>query len=307
MKLTILGTSSAVPLPNRNLSGTLLQYEGEYLLFDCGEGTQFHLKKLSVATGKLRVICLTHLHGDHTFGLLGLMSGLTFGDKNKTLVIIGPRGIKEIIDVSLKNQQFYFEYPLEVIELDFLSVPKTVYETRDYFISVVSLDHRIPSFGYRFEEKQRSGHVDLEKAEKLKVPIGPKLGELKAGKSVISDDGKIVRPEMIIGEPINGKSFCYITDTRFCERSILLAQSCDVLMHESTYAEELLDKAKETGHSTAKQAATVAFKSNAGKLILFHYSSRYMKTDILLNEAKQIFENTVAGKDFEEYWIKESR
>lgn len=307
MKLTILGTSSAVPLPNRNLSGTLLQFEGDYILFDCGEGTQFHLKKLAVHTGRIRVICITHLHGDHTFGLLGLISGLTFGDKNQTLTIIGPRGIKEIIDVSLKNKQFYFEYPLTVTELDFTDVPKTVYESPLYTISVVSLDHRIPAFGYRFDEKQRPGHVDLEKAKQLKIPIGPKLGELKSGKPVLSDDGVWVSPDQVIGQPVEGKSFCYVTDTRFCKRSVLLAQSCDVLMHESTYMEDLKNKAEETGHSTAKQAATVAYEASVKKLILFHYSSRYMKIDPLLKEAQDVFEHTVAGKDFEDYWIKESQ
>lgn len=305
MKITIIGTSSAVPLPNRNLSATLAQIEGEYVLFDCGEGTQFHLRKLGIATGKIKTICITHLHGDHSFGLLGLISSLTFTNKNQKLMIIGPRGIKELIDVSMKNQQFNLEFPLNIIELDELLEPKTVFESDDFNISAVSLDHRVPAFGFRLQKQDKPGHINLEKINELKVEVGPKLAELKHGNSVISEDGKMITPEMVLGGKIKGESFCYVTDTRYCKRSVLLADHCDVLMHEATYLSDLEEKATENGHSTAKQAAMVAKEAQVKQLVLFHYSSRYTKTEHHFKEAANIFPNTITAKDFDEIIIKE--
>lgn len=303
MKITILGTSSAVPLPNRNLSGTLLQFENEYILFDCGEGTQFHLKKLGIHTGKLRYICITHLHGDHVFGLLGLLSGLTFGDPETVLTLIGPKGIQSILDVSFQNQQFFISYKLNVIELDFTSDVKQIIDNEKYQIFTVSLDHRIPAFGYRVQEKNKPGHINLEKVEQHGIEIGPKLSELKKGNSVQAKDGHWVKPEEILDKPQQGKSFCYITDTRFCERSVTLAERATLVMHESTYMNDLKEKANQTGHSTCIDAATVAKNAEVNQLILFHFSSRYVKLKPLLNEAKTIFENVVLGRDLETYEI----
>ena len=303
MKITILGTSSAVPLPNRNLSGTLLHYENEYVLFDCGEGTQFHLKKLAIHTGRIRVICITHLHGDHVFGLLGLLSGLYFGDESTVLTLIGPRGLKSILDVSLQNQQFYINYKYEIIELDFIENPKKIFETERYEIRTVSLDHRIPAFGYRFQEKDRAGSVNLEKVEKHGIEIGPKLKELKKGNSVQAADGHWVLPEEILDPQKIGKSYCYLTDTRYCERTIKLAEHANLIMHESTYLDEMKEKAIQTGHSTSLDAGTIAKNANVDKLILFHFSSRYVRLKPLLDEAKSVFGNTILGKDLETYEI----
>lgn len=303
MKITILGTSSAVPLPNRNLSGTLLHYENEYVLFDCGEGTQFHLKKLAIHTGRIRVICITHLHGDHVFGLLGLLSGLYFGDDSVVLTLIGPRGLKSILDISLQNQQFFIGYKYQIIELDFIEIPNKIFETDRYEIQSVSLDHRIPAFGYRFQEKDRAGSVNLDKVELHGIEVGPKLKELKKGNSVQAKDGHWVSPEEILDPPKIGKSFCYLTDTRYCERTIKLAEQSNLIMHESTYLEEMKEKAIQTGHSTSLDAGKIAKSANVGKLILFHFSSRYVRLKPLLNEAKSVFENTIVGKDLESYEI----
>lgn len=303
MSVTVLGTSSAVPQYHRNLSATILKYQSDLILFDCGEATQFHLKKAGLSPSKIKVICITHLHGDHTFGLLGLISSLDHPEHHQPLHIFSPPGLKEIYEVSVRNQQFFVEFPIVFHELENLDLPNIIFESHLYFISAISLDHRIPSIGFRFQEKEKPGHLIMEKVEQLQIPQTYMLAELKKGHSVTLEDGRIIFPNQVLGDPIKGHSFCYITDTRFTERSILLAKDADVMMHESTFLSDLEVKAKETGHSTAKQAATVAKEAKVGELVLFHFSARYPKAEPLVEEAKSIFEFTRAAKEFEEFFI----
>ncbi|MCA0445231.1 MAG: ribonuclease Z [Bacteroidetes bacterium] len=299
MEITILGTSSAIPIPGRNLSGTVLKYENEHILFDCGEGTQFSIRKLQLHPSKIKTICITHLHGDHAFGLPGLISGINYSNKSDYLTIIGPQGIKELLDVSQKHQQFFADFPIEIRELEFMESPGVVYESAYYSISAVSLNHRIPAFGYRFDEHTRSGKLDVDLAEKLGVQKGPLFRELKEGRSVLSESGKLISPSDVLAEPKPSKSFCYITDTRYCSRSIALAKGCDLMMHEATYLHELKAKADETGHSTALEAAMIAKEAGVKKLVLFHYSARYPNLNPLYREAISVFPATQMGNDLE--------
>lgn len=298
MEVTLLGTSSAIPVPGRNLSGTVLVLDQEYVLFDCGEGTQFSIRKIQLHPSKIKTICITHLHGDHSFGLPGLLSGINYSNKSDHLTVIGPKGLKEILDVSQKHQQFFADFPFSVIELDFIETPEVVYETGKFQISAVSLDHRIPAFGYRFSEKPGSGQLNAELAGKLGVPKGPLLGDLKEGKPVRLPDGRVIHPSEVVGEPRKPRSFAYITDTRFCSRSVLLAANTDLLMHEATYLADLAMKADETGHSTALDAGKVAALAGVRELVLFHYSARYTDLSPLLREASGEFGTVSLGHDF---------
>lgn len=299
MEITILGTSSAIPIPGRNLSGTVLKYENEYVLFDCGEGTQFSIRKLQLHPSKIKTICITHLHGDHSFGLPGLISGINYSNKSDFLTIIGPVGIKELLEVSQKHQQFFADFPIEIRELEFMDQPGIVYDSNLYSISAISLNHRIPAFGYRFDEHPKAGKLDVDLAEKLGVKKGPLLRELKEGRSVVSETGKTILPSDVLAEPKPSKSFSYITDTRYCSRSVTLAKGSDLLMHEATYLHELKAKADETGHSTAFEAGTIAKEAGVKKLVLFHYSARYPNLNPLYREAIAVFPATHMGNDFE--------
>lgn len=298
MEVTILGTSSAVPLLRRNLSATVLELDHEYILFDCGEGTQFQLRKIKLHPTKIHTIAITHLHGDHSFGLPGLISSINYSNKSDKLTVIGPRGITDILETAQRHQQFFADFPIDIIELDFTEKPRVILDQPAWQLLTVSLDHRIPAFGYRFQQKNRPGHIDSVKAEALGIVPGPGFKDLKAGKAVQNRQGEWVTPDDVIGPEQPGSSFTYITDTRFCSRSVELAKESTLLMHEATYLHELSQKAQETGHSSAKDAGRVAREAAVKELVLFHYSARYMDLSPLLKEAQTEFPTTRLGDDF---------
>lgn len=298
MEVTILGTSSAVPLLRRNLSATVLGLDHEYILFDCGEGTQFQLKKIKLHPTKIHTIAITHLHGDHCFGLPGLISSINYSNKSDKLTVIGPKGIADILETAQRHQQFFADFPIDIIELEFTDQPVVILDTPFWQLLTVSLDHRVPAFGYRFQQKTRPGHIDLAKAEALGLIPGPSFKDLKEGKPVLNLKGEWVSPREVIGPDLPGLSFTYVTDTRYCSRSVDLARGTDLLMHEATYLHVLTEKAKETGHSTAREAGKVAREASAGGLVLFHYSARYQDLTPLLNEARSEFPTTRLGDDF---------
>ena len=293
LKIIFLGTSGTVPSINRNPSSILLQYGGQRLLFDCGEGTQRQMMIAKAGFRNLDAIFITHLHTDHFIGLFGLLETLSLNDRKDKICIYSP-------DANFLSTLFkIFKYsnlgfPIEVIELDDGDCVKF----NNFQIISFKTDHIVPSLGYAFIEKERPGKFNKDKAEKLGIPPGPLYSKLIKGESIIIN-GKTITPEMVVGRPRPGRKIVYTGDTRPCERTVEIAKNADILIHDAAFTSDMQKWAEETKHSTAKEAAEIAKKANVHKLILTHISARYSKDPTpLLNEAKEIFENTVIAEDF---------
>src|ERR1044072_3340688 len=241
MKVIPLGTSSGKPTLKRNVSALALAREGEWLLFDCGEGTQTQIIRAGLSPNRLAAIFITHLHGDHFNGLPGLLSTMGMDGRQRELTLVGPPGIREYLDTLARLKVLWVNYPLEVQEYSKQDLPDdqltTVFETPAYTVSTIALDHRIFALGYRLSEKPRPGKFNVERANQLGVPAGPLFGRLQNGQAVTLADGTVVRPADVLGEARHGKSVVYCLDTRPCLASLELARAVDLLIHEATYSE----------------------------------------------------------------------
>ena len=306
MNITFLGTSSGVPTLTRNVSSLALKLsqKAEVWLFDCGEGTQHQLMKSKIKSSQIRKIFITHMHGDHIYGLPGLLATLGLSGNSKGIDIYGPSNLKNFIFSSLRNSYCKISFPLNFIEVEsFSKSNKNLFEDELIEVKCASLKHRLPTFGYRVSEKDKPGKFNLEKAQKYKIPPGPIYSKLHSGKKVTLDDGRIFEGNDFCGKPRKGESFVYCTDTIFSDSAVELSKNVDLLVHESTFSEKDEEMAYEKLHSTTIMAAKTALLSNAKKLVLTHLSPRYtpkssVKPIDLLNEAKQIFPNTFLAKDF---------
>jgi ribonuclease Z len=300
MRVIPLGTSSGKPTLKRNVSALAVAREGEWLLFDCGEGTQMQIPRAGLNPSRLSAIFITHLHGDHFNGLSGLLSTMGLDRRTRELTLVGPHGIREYLDTLARLKILFVNYPLEVKEYSSISEPTPVYETPDYSVSAYALDHRVFAIGYRIQERPRPGRFNLERAHSLGVPEGPLFGRLQSGKSVQLDDGRIIHPSDVLGPPRKGKAVAYCLDTRPFAGSIELARDVDLLIHEATFTDELTEEAREYGHSTATQAARIAQDSGAQQLLITHFSTRYPDATPLLEEARAVFPNTIMAHDLME-------
>ena len=319
MKVIPLGTSSGKPTLKRNVSATAVVRSGEWLLFDCGEGTQTQIQRAGLSPNRLTAIFITHLHGDHFNGLAGLLSTMALDRRERSLTLVGPPGIDEYLDTLARLKILFVNYPLEVREIDGGSQSaveqsgdqsaagkaragdlEVVYEAAEYAVYSQPIDHRIFALGYRVEERPRPGRFDLERARALGVPEGPLFGRLQGGNAVELPDGRITNPSDVLGPARPGKVIAYCTDTRPCAASVELARDADLLIHEATYTQDLSAEAREFGHSTAGQAARVAAESGARRLLLTHFSTRYGDVTPLLEEAAAIFGETTIANDLVE-------
>lgn len=298
MKVTILGTSSAMPTFRRCLSGTILERENESFLFDCGEGTQFQVMHAKLRRGTLKAIFITHLHGDHFFGLPGFLSTLALNKREKPLTLWGPRGLKEFMHTVLHCPRPHKMPFLRIREIGH-DESSVLVDHPAYQITTTPLRHRIDAHGYRLEEKPRSGTFDSDKADELGIPFGRERGILKGGDPITLDDGRVIQPDEVVGPPIAGKVFAYCTDTVPCAGAVELARGADILMHEATYADAEVDLAKERGHSTIRQAATIAKEAGVKTLVATHFSTRYRRKDLerMHTEGKEVFENIIMAED----------
>ena len=291
MEITFLGTSSAVHSFKRNHPSIVLKAFGEVLMFDCGEGTQRQLIYAKISPMKISKIFITHFHGDHILGLPGLLQSMNFRGREKKLTIYGPQGLHMLKEAIFNLGYCKIEFPIEFIEIG----SEIVEKTDDYVIKSQEVNHYVPCLAYSIEELKKPRFL-REKAIELGVPVGPDFGKLHNGEEV-EIDGKIIKPEQVLGPPRKGKKITYSGDTTPCEELIEMAKESTILIHEATYIEEDSDKAEENYHSTSSDAALIAKKSNAKRLILTHISTRYNDTDQLLKEALEIFENTEVAED----------
>lgn len=301
MQITFLGTSSGVPTRSRNVSSVALRLpqRAELWLFDCGEGTQHQILRSELKISQLSRIFITHMHGDHIFGLMGLLATCGLAGNVQRIDIYGPPGLNEYIQAASRYSHTHFSYPIKVHAIR----PGIIYEDDDFTVSCGNLHHRITAFGYRVAEKDRTGRFDVEKAKALQIPPGRIYGQLKRGETVTLDDGRVIHGTQLCGPTEIGRKIAYCTDTIFCDGAVELAHDADVLIHEATFAHQDADMAFQRLHSTTTMAAQTALAARAHRLIMTHFSPRYapgnnLELKDLLQEARAIFKNTDMAYDF---------
>lgn len=294
-ELYILGCGSATPTARHNPSSQVLSLREKLFMIDCGEGTQLQLRLHKLTFSRLSHIFISHLHGDHCFGLIGLISTLALLGRTGDITIHAHADMEKL----LRPQLDYFcrEIPFNVnIEAFDPSKSEVIYEDKSLIVKTIPLRHRIPCAGFLFSEKQNEAHLRSDMIEFYKVPIKERRN-IKQGADFITEEGKLI-PNHILTKPAAApRSYAYCSDTAYDERIIPYIKDVDLLYHESTFAESDEARASKTGHSTAKQAAKIAKKANVKKLILGHFSARYKNNQILLNEAKVVFENVILANE----------
>jgi ribonuclease Z len=301
LQITFLGTSSGVPTRSRNVSSIALRLpqRAETWLFDCGEGTQHQILRSDIKISQITRIFVTHMHGDHTYGLMGLLASCGLAGNPSRIDVYGPPKLDEYLKACGRYSQTHFSYPIKVHTVQ----PGLVFEDEEFTVSCEELTHRVPAYGYRVAEKDRPGRFDVERATALGIPSGPLFGKLKRGEVVTLLDGRRINGAELCGETQVGRKFAYCTDTIFCENAIALAQDADLLVHEATFAHQDADLAYQRLHSTSTMAAQVALGARVKRLMMTHFSPRYapgnaIVLDDLLQEARAIFPNTSMAYDF---------
>ena len=298
MKLVYLGTSAAAPTPERSLTCICLVRENEVLMFDAGEGAQVAYLKAGLPWNKKMKIFVTHLHGDHCLGILGLLQTMSMQKRTESLEIYGPAGIEEFITANIKVLNFGLPFPVFITIVE----QGDVVNEKKYRISCCEAQHGIPAFSYCFEENERSGVFYPEKAKELGIPEGKMWQELQNGNSV-EVNGVKINSSQVTGDKRPGKKIGISGDTRPTEKLQNFFTNSDYLSFDCTFSFDLRDRAIETNHGTAKEAAELAKNANVKNLILTHFSARYSDESVLLDEAKQIHESVIAAKDLLEIEI----
>ncbi|MEM1573516.1 MAG: ribonuclease Z [Candidatus Methanomethylicaceae archaeon] len=299
-KVIILGSAGGLPTSERGLPAILIEYNGELILMDCGEGTQRQIMKAGYSLCRKMKIFITHLHGDHIFGLPGMIQSMNLLNRIHPLELYGPKGLKEFI---------YEVVGIAKCEPSFNLIVKEISEGEilsSKYIKVygIKTEHSRENIAYSIILGGSIGRFLPNKAKELGIPEGPLWGMLKSGKSIILENGRIIEPKEVLGEPIPGIKIVYTGDTRYCEKIIDFANEADLLIHEATFASDLANRAYEEGHSTAEDAAKIAKAAKVKKLVMTHISSRYKDAKIHEEEARKIFENSEFAEDFKTYDLK---
>ncbi len=299
MKLVFLGTSAAQPTENRGLSCICLEKDGEILMFDAGEASQISFMKSGLGWNKKMKLFVTHMHGDHCVGILGLLQTMSMQNRTETLEIFGPKGIEEFIGANIKILNFGLSFPILITTIK----EGKIFEDEKFSIYVCKANHSITAFSYLFEEKDKPGRFNLEKAKQLEIPEGKLWSELQKGHEIIVNE-KIIKPEQVLGEKRPGKKIGISGDTMPTQDLEKFFENCDYLVFDSTFLDEEKLKAQETCHSTAKQAATLGKNSKVKNLILTHFSARYKDEIRHLKEAQEIHDSVITARDLLEVEIK---
>jgi ribonuclease Z len=293
LDIVFLGTSASAPTAGRAPAALLVRRGGERLLFDCAEGTQRQLMRSTLGLPDLEDVFLTHFHGDHTLGLPGMLKTFALRQRELPLTVYGPPGLRDLF-ASLRRIYGRVSYPIEIVEVR----PGETLERDGYRILVFPVHHGVAAVGYAVDEDDRPGRFDVAGADALGVPPGPERGALQRGDSITLDDGRVVTADAVLGPARPGRRIVVTGDTAPVETVRVLAEGADVLVHEATFSEDERERAADTLHSTARQAAEVAAAADVRLLALTHLSPRYFGSE-LLDEAKAVFERTVAPRDFD--------
>ncbi|MEM7571552.1 MAG: ribonuclease Z [Bacteroidota bacterium] len=309
-ELTILGSSAAMPTPERFCSAQLLRTESASILIDCGEGTQMQLLRMGQSLAGLDTILISHLHGDHYFGLPGLLTSQALLNRQRPLTIISPPGLRERLHPLLEWDKY--EWPFELV---FLELPSDRLDTdnppeqlavfhrvKDLEILPFPLQHRLPTAGYLIQERKRLPNLRPEQIKRYAIPV-QQLKDIKEGLDFRRSDGTIIPNAELVHPAPEPRSFAYCSDTRYLPQIVAYIRKVDLLYHEATFQEFLHDKAISTQHSTAQEAAKIAQAAEVGQLIIGHFSTRYPNTDALLMEARAIFPNTKAARELERHTV----
>lgn len=301
MQITFLGTSAGVPTRARNVSSVALRLpqRAEAWLFDCGEGTQHQLQRTPIRISQISRIFITHLHGDHLFGLMGLLATCGLAGEGQEIHLYGPDGLEEYVRMCGRISRTTLSDTLRIHTVE----PGLIHREEDFSVVCQLLKHRIPSFGYRVTESDRPGRFDVERAHALGIAPGPLYGRLKNGESVELPDGRTVNGRELIGATVAGRSVVYCTDTIYCRSAVALSAGADALIHEATFADEDEPLAVQSMHSTTTMAARVAHEAGARQLLITHFSPRYtpdghVTPEELLAQARAVFPRTDMARDF---------
>lgn len=302
MELLFLGTGSGVPSKQRNVSSTalkLLDERNSIWLFDCGEGTQHQILRTTLKPRKINKIFITHMHGDHIYGLPGLLSSRGFQGGEDPVTVYGPKGIRGYVQMSLKYSGTHLSYPIKFVEF---TEPGLIFEDKQFKVYADKLQHGLPSHGFRIVEADHDGTLDAELLKEMNVPSGPVYGRLKNKEIVELEDGRVLDGKDFVGEKQKGRVVTILGDTVKHPNSVKLAKNADVVVHEGTFGHTEANLARQYNHSTTIQAAEVAKEAGAKKLLLTHFSSRYLYKDLkeLEEESRKIFPNTYVMKDLQE-------
>jgi len=300
LKLTILGCYAATPRTFTNPTSQILEIKNRIFLIDCAEGTQVQLRKNKIRFSKINHIFISHLHGDHFFGLIGLVSTFTLLNRTTDLHIYGPKGIQEIIKLQLRLSNSWTNYGLFFHELE-SNESEVIFEDEKVLVKTIPLKHRVYTNGFLFQEKAAPRKLNLDAVQNYEIDTCY-YQKIKNGKDITLEDGRVIENDKLTFDPIPAKNYAFCSDTAYNETMIPIIENIDVLYHESTFLQSEENLAKKTLHSTAKEAATIALKSNAKQLILGHYSTRYENIDLFREEAATIFPEVLLaddGKSFE--------
>ncbi len=301
---TILGSSSAIPTTTRFTSAQIVNFNDHFYMVDCGEAAQIQLKRFGIKIGKINHIFISHLHGDHIFGLPGLISSITMGGKKGEIHIYAHSELESILSSLMRFMIDTDDFKVIYHKLN-MSRYSIVYENEKIRVDSFPLKHRIPCCGFIFREQPQDLHLRGDRIEELNISIKDRIS-IKKGSDYILPDGRVILNSELTSPPVKPRSFAYCTDTVFYEKIIPYIKEVDLLYHEATFGDDHKDLAKITGHSTARQAATLALKANAVKLIIGHFSTRYKDVNALVNEAREVFPNTYLTNDGDKFNIGDS-
>jgi len=299
IRVKILGSNSAAPAHRRHHTSQLVNVEGHYYLIDCGEATQLQMARFKIRPQKINHIFISHLHGDHYLGLIGLLSTMHLQGRQASLNLFGPKGLSDIITLQLKHSETVFNYDLNFFAID-TTVNKVIHEDDFITVSTIPLNHRIPCSGFLLEEKAKKRRIN-----KAKIPADfsvRNIVRLKHGEDILDEKGALIHANSdLTFPPKKAFKYAYCSDTKYDESILPIINNADLLYHESTFTEEHSERASNTFHSTAKQAATIALKANVGRLLLGHFSVRYKDLTPILEEAQTVFDNSELAIEGEEF------
>lgn len=305
-RVQVLGTGSAVPTFYRWLSAQVVTYNERHYLVDCGEGTQMQLLRCKVRLHRMDAIFISHLHGDHVLGLPGLLSSLSLDGRTNELKLFAPSALENVLKIILQQTNSYLSYPLTFVPLEDFSVGDIIFTTEQLTVRTIPLAHRIFCRGFHFAETNKRAKFDFYAAKALDIP-NQYFQLLKQGNTITLENGRIITPEQVLLPAEPTLSYSYCSDTAYHEPLIPYIQNSDLLYHEATFMENQRKRAVETAHSTAKDAANIAKKANVKRLLLGHFSARYTDIFPLLQEAREIFPNTLTADDTKIYWVDSNR